>query len=152
MPAHSSVASHTDAIYSISPTLPATYDVVGYEAIVNYAIIGEVSDFPNYGAKRNVNEFVPIRGPVKYLKGSARYGSGDLMMADIPADPGQVVLAAAEESPNHYSLKILYPDGEAHYCDVIVSGSELSQAKEGAAMIRTATVSFCRKPVIDAAA
>jgi hypothetical protein len=150
--AHTSVASHTDAIYSISATLPETYDASGYESTdLIWTAIGKVSDFLPYGSKRNVNEWVPIAGAVEYTKGAPRYGSGDMMMGDVPADAGQVILKAAEASANHYSFKVVYPDGETHYLDGIVSAWTLSGGKEGAPMVRTATISICAQPVIVAA-
>lgn len=152
MPAHTAVASHTDAVYAISATLPLTYDAAGYgSTLVTYTAIGKIQDFLPYGSKRNVNEFVPINGPVEYTKGAPRYGSGDMMMGDIPADAGQVILRAAEVSANHYSLKITYADGEIHYMDVINSSWVLSGGKEGAPVIRTAMLSICKPPVIVAA-
>ena len=150
--AHTGVASHTDALYAISATLPATYDAAGYGATsIVYTAIGKVSDFLPYGSKRSVNEFVPITGAVEFMKGAPRYGQGDMMMGDIPADAGQVILKAAEASANHYSLKITYPDNEIHYLDVIVAGWVLSGGKEGAPMIRTATLGISRAPVVVAA-
>jgi len=150
--AHSSVASHTDATYAISASLPATYDASGYAATtIVYTTIGKVSDFLPYGSRRALNEFVPITGAVEYLKGAPRYGQGDMMMGDIPADAGQVILKAAEASSAHYSMKITYPDTEVHYLDVVVAGWLLSGGKEGAPMIRTATIGICKAPVVVAA-
>jgi hypothetical protein len=150
--AHTAVASHTDAIYAVSATLPATYDASGYGATtITYTAIGKVSDFLPYGSKRSINEFVPITGAVEFTKGAPRYGQGDMMMGDIPADAGQVILKAAEASANHYSLKITYPDGEIHYLDIIVAAWTLSGGKEGAPMVRTATLGICRAPVVVAA-
>lgn len=154
MPARTAVASHTDALYYISANLPATYDAAGYAGSgMNFeaGLIGKVSDFIVYGSKRNVNEFIPIAGAVEYTKGAPRYGSGDIMMGDMPADPGQVILKAAEVSANHYSLRVTYPDGEIHYLDIIVAAWTLSGGKEGAPMVRTATVSVCKAPVVVAA-
>lgn len=152
MAAHTAVASHTDAIYAVSASLPATYDAAGYGATtITYTTIGKMQEFMPYGSKRAVNEFVPINGAVEYTKGVPRYGQGSLVMGDIPADAGQVILKAADASSNHYSLKITYPDGEIHYLDIIVAGWELSGGKEGAPMIRTATVAICKAPVVVAA-
>lgn len=153
MAAHTAVASMTDTTYAISSALPATYDANGYQdtSVTPYTTIGKVSDFLAYGSKRPVKEWVPINGDVEYMKGSPRYGSGDMIMGDVPADAGQVILKAAEASDNHYSMKITYPDGEVHYLDVIVAGWELSAAKEGEPMVRTATLGICRAPVIVAA-
>ena len=152
MAAHTAVASHTDAVYAISASLPATYDAAGYGATtITYTTIGKVQDFMPYGAKRPVNEFVPISGAVEYTKGAARYGQGALVMGDVPADAGQVILKAADASSAHYSLKITYPDTEVHYLDVIVAGWELSGGREGAPMLRTATLAVCKAPVVVAA-
>lgn len=152
MAAHTAVASHTDATYAISASLPATYDAAGYGATtITYTTIGKVQDFLPYGSKRAINEFVPISGAVEYTKGAPRYGQGALVMGDVPADAGQVILKAAEASANHYSLKITYPDTEVHYLDVIVAGWELSGGKEGAPMLRTATLGVCKAPVVVAA-
>jgi len=152
MAAHTAVESFTDTTYAISASLPATYDAAGYGATtITYTTIGKVSDFTPYGSKRNVSEFVPITGAVEFTKGAPRYGQGDLVCGDVPADGGQVIVKAAEASQNHYSMKITYPDNEIHYLDVIVSGWVLSGGKEGAPLIRTATLSICKAPVIVAA-
>lgn len=150
--AHTAVASHTDAIYAISASLPATYDAAGYAATTMvYTAIGKVSEFLPYGSKRNVTEFVPIAGAVEFLKGAPRYGNGSIMMGDVPADAGQVIMKAADASAAHYSLKITYPDGEVHYLDILLAGWELSGGKEGAPMMRTGTIGVCKAPVVVAA-
>lgn len=152
MPAHSSVQTHTDTLYAISAALPVTYDAAGYgSTLMVYTAIDKVTDFTPYGSERPVSEFVPIAGAVEYIKGSPRYGSGDIMMADMPADAGQVILRDAEASQNHYSMKVTYPDGEIHYLDVINSSWRISAGKEGAAMTRTGKLSICKKPVVVAA-
>ena len=152
MAAHASAASFTDTTYAISASLPATYDASGYGATtITYTTIGKVTSFPEMGATRPVSEFVPITGAVEYLKGAPRYGSGPMIMADIPADTGQVIVKAADASSAHYSMKITYPDGEIHYLDVLVSSWQLSGAAEGGVMSRTATINVCKAPVIVAA-
>jgi len=145
--AHPGIASFTDTKYSISIALPATYDAAGYAAVTPWVLIDRVSDFPTYGSKRDVAKWTPIRGGVEKVKSAPDYGEGDMVMGDMPLDPGQVIVAAAEASQNHYSLKIEYPDGEIHYCDVIVAGWSLSPAKAGEFKTRTATLGFNRKPV-----
>jgi hypothetical protein len=152
MAAHTATASFTDTTYAISATLPATYNSAGYGASgVVYTTIGKMSAFLPYGSKRPVNKFPLISGGVEKSKGAPDYGDGDMVMGDVPADAGQVICKAAEASANHYSLKITYPDGEIHYLDILVCGWELSSAKEGEFMTRTAPVTVCRAPVIVAA-
>jgi len=153
MPAHTATASYTDTTYAISASLPATYDAAGYGATtITYTAIGKVISFPALGSNRPTQEVPLINAAVEFIKGSARYGTGDMTMGDIPADVGQVILKAAEASPNHYSLKITYPDGEIHYLDVIVNKWELSQQAENTPMIRTAGIVLCKAPVVVAAA
>lgn len=153
MPAHTSAATFTDTTYAISASLPATYDAAGYGATaMAYTTISKVSAFLPYGSKRPVNKFNPIAGAVEKIKGQADYGDGDMVVADLPADPGQMLLKAADASPNHYSIKITYTDGEVHYLDVLVAGWQMAAAKEGDVMTRTATLAICKAPVIVAAA
>lgn len=150
--AHSAVESFTDTTYAISASLPATYDAAGYGATtITYTTIGKVESFTAYGSKRAIIKFTPISGAIEKMKGAPDYGDGDLVCGDVPADAGQVILKAAEASANHYSIKITYPDGEIHYLDVIVSSWALSGAKEGAPLVRTATLGICKAPVIVAA-
>jgi len=153
MPAHTGIATFTDTIYAISAALPATYDAAGYgSTAMAYTTIAKVQSFMAYGSKRAVNKFSPIAGAVEKVKGQADYGDGDLVVGDMPNDAGQILLKAADVSPNHYSLKITYSDGEVHYLDVIVAGWMMSAAKEGDVMTRTATLGICKAPVVVAAA
>jgi len=152
MAAHTDPASYTGATYAISAGLPATYDAAGYAATtITYTAIGQVESFPEVGLEAPVSEFRPINGNVKHLKGTPTYGSGQMVMADIPADAGQVILKAAAGSQSHYSMKITYADGEVHYLDVLVSSWKMSAHGENQAMKRTATISVERVPVIVAA-
>lgn len=152
MAAHTAAASFTDTTYAICATLPATYDADGYAATgLTYTTIGKVESFPEFGSQRNVAEFRPISGAVEKSKGSPNYGGGPMVMADVPADAGQVIVKAAEASANHYSIKITYPDGEVHYLDVLVASWRLTQAAEGGFMKRTADLQLCKAPVVVAA-
>lgn len=152
MAAHSSAASYTDTTYAISAGLPATYDTAGYGATtITYTLFGRVESFPEIGSEREIKKFTPIAGAVEYSKGVPEYGSGPIVLADMPADAGQIILKAADASPNHYSMKITYPDGEIHYLDVLISGWKLSQAASGEFIKRTAMLNVCKAPVIVAA-
>jgi hypothetical protein len=153
MPAHTAVGVFTGTIYAISASLPATYDAAGYAATtITYSVIGGgVQDFPAYGSKRAVGKFNPINGAIQKYKGSPDYGSGNIVVADVPADAGQIILKAADASSAHYSVKITFTDSEVHYLDIIVAGWELSAAKENTPMLRTAMVEVCLAPVVVAA-
>jgi hypothetical protein len=155
MPAHTAVEFFTDGsgtTYAISAGLPATYDAAGYGATtITYTLIGKPKSFFPYGANRPIQEYVPLNGAVEYGKGVRRFGQGEFVVGDVPADAGQVIVKAAEASAAHYSMKIVYPDGEIHYLDVIVASWNLAAAAEGEPLTRTALIGICREPVIVAA-
>jgi len=152
MAAHTAPAGFSDTTYGISDDLPATYDPAGYAATtVVFTTIGSVETFPEFGEDRSVTSFRPIAGSVTKVKGASDYLGGDMVMADIPADAGQVILKAAVASENHYSMKLTYPDGEIHYLDVLPSSWKLTQATEGGFMKRTCGIQLCRDPVVVAA-
>jgi hypothetical protein len=155
MTAHVGAATYTGNIYSISATIPASYDSAGYgtSSGLVFSVIGEVSDFPAYGPKAAVGKFNPINGAIEKFKGAPDYGSGNLVCADVPGDAGQIILKAASASPNaHYSVKVTSPDGEIDYLDVIVAGWELSAQKENTPKTRTAAIEVCKAVVNVAAA
>jgi len=155
MAAHTAVEFFTDGSgtsYAISATLPSTYDAAGYGATsITYTAIGKPQSFLPYGSQRGIQEFVPLNGSVEYGKSVPRFGQGDFVCGDVPADAGQVIVKAAEASANHYTIKITYPDTEIHYLDVIVASWTLSGGADGAPLTRTATMGICREPVIVAA-
>ena len=155
--AHTAVAFFSDGngtTYSVSASLPATYDAAGYGTTTNIAwtLVGKPKTFPQFGSKRNIQEWRPISGGVEKGKGQPNYGGGQSTWGDVPADGGQVILKAAETSANHYSMKITFPDGEIHYIDVLVCSWELSAASDGAPQERLCDIQLCRAPVVVAAA
>lgn len=153
MAAHTSVESITDTTYSISAALPVTYDAAGYGATTMiYTEIQKMESVTPYGSKRPINVFTPIKGSAEKTKGTPDYGNLDMVFGDIPADAGQVIVKAAEASPNHYSLKVTYPDGETHYLDIIVASFEYSGGKAGDPKTVTAQSGICKAPVVVAAA
>jgi hypothetical protein len=149
---HTSTETMTGTVYSISAGLPATYDASGYGATtITWTVIGSVINFMPYGADRDVQKIKPINGAVEKIKGQADYGDGDLVASYLPVDPGQVILKAAEASPNHYSMKITYPDGEIHYLDIIVASFKYPGAKEAEPFLLTCKLGVCKAPVVVAA-
>ncbi len=152
--AHTGTATYTGNKYYISATLPDTYDAAGYASTdILWTEIKKVSDFPAYGSKRAVGNFTPIDGAIEKFVGAPNYGSGNIVCADIPADPGQVILKAADASAGvHHSIKVLNVDGEIDYLDVIVAGWELAMAKENTPKTRTAAIEVCKAVVNVAAA
>ena len=149
MVARTNVGSLTDTTYAISAQLPATYDAAGYGATsMTYTTIGKMQSFTPHGSKRPINSWTPISGPAEKNKGTPDYGNADMVFGDVPSDAGQVIVKAAEASPNHYSLKITYPDGEVHYLDILVASFEYSGGSAGDARTVTAQSGVCKAPVV----
>lgn len=149
MVARTNVASQTDTTYAISAQLPATYDAAGYGATsMTYTTIGKMQSVTPHGSKRPINTWTPISGPAEKTKGTPDYGNMDMVFGDVPTDAGQVIVKAAEASPNHYSLKVTYADGEVHYLDILVASFEYSGGAAGDAKTVTAQSGVCRAPVV----
>jgi hypothetical protein len=148
---HTATMTMTGTTYEISRDLPDTYDEAGYtggSAALSFEFIDRVITFTPYGAERDVQKIKPIASPVEKIKGQADYGDGDMTMSYMPYDPGQLLVQEAESSPDHWTMRVTYPDGEIHYLDVIVSGFKYPGAKEAEAFIATAKIGVCRAPVI----
>lgn len=147
------------ATFAISATLPATYDAAGYGATAMvYTACGDVENFGNHGVTATITEFTPVgTAIVAKVKGSKNYGTMSMMLADIPAEAGRVLLEAAAESTAHYSVKITYPlgDGEAtgaiHYLDVLVAKKENQDGAVNDVRKLAVDLAICRKPVVVAA-
>lgn len=150
---HTDAAAYSESSYYISATLPDSYDEAGYESTdLVWAEIGQVVKFPAYGSMQEINKISPIKGAIKKVKRTADYGGGDMQVVDLPQDAGQIIAKAASASSNHYSIKVVYADGETHYLDVIVAGWQKTEAASGEFMLRTAKVEVNKAPVEVAAA
>lgn len=142
------------ATLAISATLPATYDASGYGATAMvYTAVGQVENYGNYGVNASIAEFTPVdTGVTAKVKGPKNYGNMSLMIGNIPGDAGQVILLAASESANHYSVKITYPDTSVHYLDVLVSKFEWQDGSAGDVLKAAVDLALTRAPVIVAQA
>ncbi len=153
MTARSVVETIAGATLAISANLPATYDVAGYSAsAMVFTDVGQIEDHGSHGVKGNIVEFTPVdTAVVAKMKGSKNYGTKSIVIGSIPNDAGQVIMKAASESNNHYSVKVTYPDGEQHYLDVIVADYEYVNGTVDSVQKINAALAVCRAPVINAA-
>lgn len=153
MTAHTVVVTNAGTTLSISAGLPATYDAAGYQAsAMVYTPVGEIEDHGMHGVKANIVKFTPVdTAVVNKAKGSKDYGGKNLKLGNIAGDAGQVILKAASESNNHYSIKITYADGEQHYLDALVSQYEYNDGTVDANRTINCALEICRAPVIVAA-
>jgi len=146
------VESLAGATIGISATLPATYDVAGYDASsIVFTNIGQVESYGNHGLAAAVTEFTPVEtATVAKVKGSKNYGVMSLTMANVPSDAGQALLKTASESLSnvHYSVEVRYPDSEYHYLDVIVTKLEYVDGAVNDVHKLNVDLAICRKPVI----
>lgn len=153
MAAHTVVVTNSGTTLSISATLPPTYDAAGYGGTtMTYTAVGEVEDHGSHGVRANMSTFTPVAtGVVAKMKGAKNYGTKSVVLGNIAGDAGQVIMKAASESNNHYSVKIAYADGEIHYLDAIVSSFEYQDGSVDAVRKVACTLEICRAPVIVAA-
>lgn len=144
------IISTAGAIISITASLPTTYDATGYQAVgMVYTAIGEVTDFGSHGVTASVTEATDIAtATVTKVKGSKNYGTKSLTIGSIPGNAGQIILAAASESNNRYSVKVAYPDTSIQFFDVLVTKYEQQDGDVNNIQKISCDMAICRKPVV----
>lgn len=144
------VEALSGATVSISATLPDTYDQAGYESTdIVFTAISEAESYGNHGMTATIIEFTPVdTAVVAKVKGSKNYGTMTMMFGHMPGNAGHVIVAAAAESNNHYSVKIRYQDGEVHYLDVLVAKHENQDGSVNDVHKLAVDLAICRKPIV----
>lgn len=109
----------------VSAGAPATFTTAGYTALTWTEVKG-FSNVGEIGNSREVQNFDSLTdGRIKYL-GIADPGQIDASMADLPADPGQMIMKTASDAPgtaaNVLSLRIEGPNAKGTYAQVLVGG------------------------------
>jgi len=90
---------------------PASQTLVALQA-VSYTEVKEVVDIGEFGKTYNLVTHNPLGDRVTVKrKGSINNGTLAVQMAYVPADPGQTLLAAAVDSDDSYSYKVVLQDG-----------------------------------------
>lgn len=110
------MTSRTSAGTSIAiGPAPATYDAVGFGAVV-VTTIGEVTDAGEYGKVYTLVTHNPLatRQTVK-KKGSFNNGSITLQLAIDEADVGQIAALAAADSDASFTIKVTKQNGAIDY-------------------------------------
>lgn len=155
MPARETIQSTAGALLYLSAERPVTFDSPGYsDTGIDFSLVGEVEDLGNHGMQAQIIEFTAVNDAVvQKLKGSKNYGNMNLMIGHVPSDAGQTIIAAASESQNRYSAKIVYPagdgesTGEIHYLDVLVASREFQDGQANNVRRIAVALAVCRKPV-----
>lgn len=98
----------------------------------------EVDGWETAGPKGDSAELITTqlinRGRDVKQKGTRNAGSMTNMFAEIPANAGQIAMAAAENSPNNYAFRVVYddmPDGGTAGTTEYFVGLVMSWADQG---------------------
>ena len=112
------VVTGTGTTYSVSASLPATYDEAGFDALT-FTGVAEGVSIPSIGPVfEQVDHKALDRRNVVKRKGTVDYGSTDMGLGWSPTDAGQVLLIAGADGANVdqvYSHKIEYPTGDVKF-------------------------------------
>ena len=157
MTARSNVQSNAGATLFISAARPATFDATGYtdtDVFPTWTEVGEVENFGEHGVTAQVLTFTNVKDAIiQKLKGSKDYGQMNLVLGSVPGDAGQTLLAAASESQNRYSARLVYPLGdgevtaETHYLDVLVVSRSFQDGDANSVRKIAVGLALCKKPV-----
>lgn len=155
MTARSDIQSLAGAVLAISATRPATFDAAGYsDTTIVWTDVGQIENHGSHGMQAQIIEFTAVEDAVvQKLKGSKNYGTKSMTLGNVPANAGQVILAAAAESQNRYSARITYPLGngevtrEIHYLDVLVASREIQDGTANDVRKLAVALAICKKPI-----
>lgn len=126
---------------AISASVPATFDVAGYE-VLPMTLIGEVTNIDGQlGRIYNLITHTPLatRGVQKF-KGSFNEGSLTLQLAIDRDDAGQDLARAALVSDALYAFKIVEPTGDFVYFQAMVMSFPFTPGSTES--IRTGTITL----------
>ncbi len=100
------VMTSAGSTLGISASLPATYDVTGFNALT-YTAVGEITDLGEFGTEYTLVTYTALgQRQTKKLKGSFNNGSLQLQLGRDTADAGQTLLRTALASDNSYSFRV----------------------------------------------
>jgi Lambda phage tail tube protein, TTP len=138
----SAVETVAGTTIGISATKPATYNIVGYDAVV-FSTIGEITDGGTHGRVYAEVTHNPIatRGTQKF-KGSFNEGTKTIQMAVSNSDAGQVLLQTALASDASFSFKVTYQGGDIDYFQARVLSFEKAAASVDSIVSATVQLSL----------
>lgn len=105
------------ATFEYSPSLPATFNEAGYDALVDFVEVGQVVSVNGSPGKAfNGNTYTLLKEQIeKTVKGSYTPGTMDVVVMRKDDDAGQTGMIALADSNAEGSFKITYPDGSIDY-------------------------------------
>jgi hypothetical protein len=99
---------------------------------LTYTEIGGVSEVGMLGPESSVIVFNPLSDNISYKqKGQKNAGALDCKGALNNEDAGQILLQAAEASPEEYALKIELTNGSTLYCMILVTSFKTNIGNSG---------------------
>lgn len=122
MPAATEAFTSAGTIISIDQgSEPGTYDVAGFDALVGFVAIGEITDAGEFGRQYNLVTHLRLdeRRTVK-RKGSFNDGQMTLQLARVSSDTGQGDIITDLDLDTLSSYKITLQDGTFLYFTAVV--------------------------------
>lgn len=107
--------SSAGSTFALSAAAPASETGSAYDALT-YTLVGEATNLASFGTESSLISHMPIADRVvRKLKGSKNNGTMEISYALDLSDQGQVLLKAAAESDNAYSIRIVLQNGTKVY-------------------------------------
>ena len=95
--------------YVCETTQPADLDATAYAALT-WVLVSGTSAIPEAGRMEEIVSYDRVDGAMLKAKGSLDYGGGDLEVAYLPADLGQIALVTAAATKLPYAFKGVLDD------------------------------------------
>ena len=118
------VQTTAGAKLAMSPNLPATPDLAGFKAVVDFVDISEVTNYGNLTrAFASVNHSAVDRRMVQTLKGTMEANEQTIELGRIKTDEGQLLLddyCDGDNVDDHATFRITLKDGTVYYFCALV--------------------------------
>ena len=117
------MASYIGGKLYISPNLPATEDLAGFEAVTGFEQIKRVVTVGEIGATHeDLTTTVLETGVTRHTSGARDGGTRDVFVdGEDFSDPGLAIVQAANGSNDEYSFKLVLPETTHFWYGIIMN-------------------------------
>ena len=129
------------SIVEISATLPASYDLTGFQNVTGWLEIEQAISLSGGGFTMEESSYVLLKdGSTVQRPGVKTYNPYEMEFQDLPSDPGQSLYKSLTLHRLPFTLKITFSNGDIEY--TVARGNGFTPAGGAAGDFRNATVSF----------
>jgi len=144
MSTESNVITASGMRIRVSPTLPATHDVVGFQALSDWITVAQVVDAGEGGKAWNSTDHSPLEtAEVETLKTTFSQGNRDIQLGRDLSNDGQAALIEYNDIYTAVSFELTYQNGNITYFTAKVLSFTEADGTAESVVSSTVSASIC---------